>query len=112
MAQSTDELEKGSKHVHEAYLKCLDHLGINMTEQTDVKEDNPNDHNMLLTKNFLYVVPRSAEGFTEDDGNVTVNSLGFVGTLAVKSEADLALIKKHGPLTILEKITKPSISKL
>lgn len=92
MAQSPQDMAEGSKIVHDAYLSCLAHLGINMSEMTDIKEDNVNDHNMLLMKNFLIVVPRSAEGYKEDEASVTVNSLGFVGTLAVKAEADLDLI--------------------
>jgi ATP adenylyltransferase/5',5'''-P-1,P-4-tetraphosphate phosphorylase II len=41
----------------------------------------------------------------EDDKTVTVNSFGFVGTLAVKREEDLEIIKKYSPIGILEKVS-------
>ena len=53
-------------------------------------------------KNFLFIAMREAEGFREEEQKVMVNSLGSAGTLAVKRQEDLELIKKHGPLYILE----------
>jgi len=57
-------------------------------------------------KNFMLIVMREHEAITEDDKTVTVNSFGFAGTIAVKREADLELLKKYGCTGILEKLCK------
>ena len=61
----------------------------------------------MLTRNFLFIALRNIEAVKEDNKTVTVNSLGFAGTHAVKREEDLELINKHSPIGILEKVSMP-----
>ena len=35
---------------------------------------------------------------------VDINSLGFVGTIAVKNEESMALVKSRGPLALLREV--------
>jgi ATP adenylyltransferase/5',5'''-P-1,P-4-tetraphosphate phosphorylase II len=56
----------------------------------------------LLFKNFLFIALRKVEAVKEDNKTVTVNSLGFAGTHAVKREEDLEIIQKYTPIGILE----------
>ena len=62
----------------------------------------------MVTKNFILIALRRIEAVKEDNKTVTVNSLGFAGTHAVKREEDLDLIKKYGPLGILELVSVPT----
>ena len=64
-------------------------------------------YNLLLTRNFLFIALRNVEAVKEDNKTVTVNSLGFAGTHAVKREEDLELINKYSPIGILEKVSTP-----
>ena len=90
-----------SEKLEKYYWQCLKHLG-NEDHKLDL------NYNLILTRNFMWVVLRKDEGYKEEHMTVTVNSLGFIGTLAVKREDDLKLIKSHGPIGILEKVTFPS----
>jgi sulfate adenylyltransferase (ADP) / ATP adenylyltransferase len=56
-------------------------------------------YNLLVTRQWLLLVPRSEECF---DG-VTINALGFAGVVLVRNEAQLAMLQKHGPMTALHR---------
>ena len=62
-------------------------------------------YNLLVTKHFLFIALREVEAVKEDSKTVTVNSLGFAGTHAVKREEDLELVNKYGPIGILDKVS-------
>jgi sulfate adenylyltransferase (ADP) / ATP adenylyltransferase len=57
-------------------------------------------YNLLVTRQWMCVVPRSQESFA----GIAVNSLGFTGALLVKNEAQLSQLKALGPLTMLTKV--------
>lgn len=58
----------------------------------------PASYNVLLTKDFIVLVPRRQENV----GPVAINSLGFAGTILVNSKAGLEYIHEQGPVSILE----------
>ena len=65
------------------------------------KKDQPSqDYNLLVTREWMMLVPRSQDGFD----SISVNSLGFAGALLVKNETDLAKLEKYQPLEILEQV--------
>jgi len=59
--------------------------------------------NLLATREWLLVVPRRAESF---DG-VSVNALGFAGSLLVKSPAQLERLRAVGPMAVLRAVGRP-----
>ena len=66
-----------------------------------VEEEKPSqDYNLLITREWMMMVPRSQDSFD----SIAINSLGFSGALLVKNKADLDKIKKHQPLEILSKV--------
>lgn len=81
-SENEEECDAAAHHLHSVYLRCLKEIG-NENHSLDCS------YNLLLTRNFLYLIRRSAEGVTEDGLTVTLNSLGFAGTLAVKREEDV-----------------------
>jgi ATP adenylyltransferase len=54
-------------------------------------------YNLLMTRHWMLMVPRSSAA----TGPIEVNALGFAGTLAVRGDEDLALVREVGPLEIL-----------
>jgi ATP adenylyltransferase len=58
-------------------------------------------YNLLLTRQWMLVVPRSLES---TDG-ISVNSLGFAGALLAKDERELALIRDVGPVELLRRVS-------
>ena len=60
-------------------------------------------YNVILTDKFMMVVPRSQESW----GPVSVNSMGFAGSLFVRSQAELDYIRKEGAMAVLSKVGLP-----
>lgn len=56
--------------------------------------------NLLATRDWLLVVPRRAESFE----GVSVNALGFAGSLLVKSPAQLERLRAVGPMAVLRAV--------
>jgi ATP adenylyltransferase len=54
-------------------------------------------YNLLVTRNWMLLVPRSREFF---DG-ASVNALGFAGALLVRSAAQMGRLREAGPLQAL-----------
>lgn len=60
----------------------------------------PAPYNLLATRDWLMLVPRSQESFAD----ISVNSLGFAGALLVRSPEQLQLLKQMGPLQLLQAV--------
>lgn len=59
-------------------------------------------YNLLMTKQWILVIPRASENFE----SISINSLGFSGALLVKNKAELELVKSYQPLNILKQVGK------
>jgi sulfate adenylyltransferase (ADP) / ATP adenylyltransferase len=57
-------------------------------------------YNLLVTRQWMCVVPRSCESFA----GIPINSLGFTGALLVKNQTQLSQLKTVGPLTMLSEV--------
>ncbi|MCW5314321.1 phosphorylase [Nostoc sp. KVJ3] len=57
-------------------------------------------YNMLATREWMLIVPRSHEHFQ----SISVNSLGFAGALLVRNTTEMEILKAQGPMTILKKV--------
>lgn len=60
-------------------------------------------YNLLLTRQWMLLVPRSAEFFR----GISVNALGYAGALLVRSDAQMALLKESGPMAVLRQVGIP-----
>lgn len=56
--------------------------------------------NLLLTRRWMMVVPRRRECFE----GISVNALGFVGSLLVRDRSQLERVREVGPLTVLSAV--------
>jgi sulfate adenylyltransferase (ADP) / ATP adenylyltransferase len=63
-------------------------------------------YNLLVTRRWMLLVPRSREFFE----GISINALGFAGALLVKDAAQLAMLRKRGPMTALQSVTLPQES--
>ncbi len=66
--------------------------------------DESQPYNLLLTRRWMLVVPRSREFWNR----VSVNALGFAGSLLVRNRNELAAVQETGPLAILRSVVEPS----
>jgi ATP adenylyltransferase len=81
--------------VHEYYLELLQTVGI--------KGEGFKPYNLLLTREWMMIAPRSREKIA----GISVNSLGFAGSLLARNEDQLRIIEEMGPLTILTSVAVP-----
>ena len=95
--------------LHKTYLEML-RVAEPVYEEHKITQ--PYCFNMLVTKRWLLLVPRSKECI--DDTTISINSMGFAGTLFVKSAEHLEIVKTIGPMGVLKALAlpSPSISKL
>lgn len=63
----------------------------------------PIPYNLLVTREWMLLVPRSQDSF---DG-IAVNSLGFSGALLVRNDDQMQYLKQQGPLTLLQQVGQP-----
>lgn len=74
-------------------------------------EVNPNRlagaYNLIATRQWMLLIPRSVECFE----SISVNSLGFAGTLVVRSEQQMKILKDIGPMTVLLSVALPAAQK-
>ena len=61
-------------------------------------QDTP--YNLLVTRRWLLVVPRTRECF----GSISLNALAFGGALFVRSEEELGRLLRAGPMTALREV--------
>ncbi len=76
----------------DVYSTLLDALSL------DARQSSA--YNLLMTREWMLIVPRSHEHFQ----SISVNSLGFAGTLLVQNAAQMEIIKAQGPMTILKNV--------
>lgn len=79
--------------------KATEELYLEMLRGWDDSE-TPGPYNLLVTREWMLFVPRSVEMF----GSISVNALGFAGSLLARDEKELGVIRERGPMGILEDV--------
>eukprot|EP00347_Sterkiella_histriomuscorum_P004117 403361689 len=97
-----DEIEEQAIYLENQYWDCLSVLRNNEYDETK-------SYNLILMKNFILTVMREREQIRDQQSetSLNINSLGFAGTFAVKSEESLELLKRLTPLQVLELLSVP-----
>jgi ATP adenylyltransferase len=83
----------------EAAGREIEQLYLEMLRQLDSAEA-PGPYNLLATRSWMLLVPRSVEHYE----SISVNALGFAGSLLARNEKELELIRERGPLGVLEDV--------
>ena len=78
-----------SESLHQTFSKMVNTLSI------------PTSFNFLMTPEWMLLVPRK----TSNTNSIFMNSVGFLGWILVKTEEQLDIVKKVGPLTLLHELT-------
>ncbi len=60
-------------------------------------------YNLLLTHNWMLIVPRSHESFE----GISINALGFAGSFFVRDDGQLQALKRAGPMAALKAVALP-----
>lgn len=84
----------------ELYRRFVTALGL--AEAFDhAEETRLPPYNLLLTDRWLFIAPRSREHYL----GVSVNGLGYAGSLFVSSQERLARVQSSGPMKFLENVS-------
>ncbi len=97
-AEHWEDLDQGAEKALEIYRQMMVDLEVvapPVTETPDARQRRP--YNLLVTHDWMLALPRSAE-FAK---GVSVNAVGFVGGLLVRSEDQLEQVARAGPMSIL-----------
>ena len=91
-----------AERLHALYRELLAAAGIGAVEaQGEARQSAP--YNLLLARCWMLLVPRSKEHFD----SISVNALGFAGSLFVRNEEQLRAVKRAGPMAVLEAVAMP-----
>ncbi|GAB4381277.1 MAG: ATP adenylyltransferase [Elainellaceae cyanobacterium] len=89
-----------------ATLRCyhalMQAVGLQVdSNNSSVKQPKP--YNLLITRRWMLLVPRSQEGYE----SIQVNSLGFAGALLVRNPEQMQRLKELGPINLLRQVGMP-----
>ena len=84
------------------YYSLLQAVGLNIDSSSQVQSGA---YNLLATKEWMLIVPRSHESFS----SISINSLGFAGSLFVRDREQIKLLEEITPMTILSKVAFPDL---
>lgn len=83
------------------YRQLLSHLNIDdPTGQWRGSQSCP--YNLLGTRDWVMIVPRRQDHYL----GISVNSLGFAGSLLVKNQIQMDQLKQIGPMALLKEVSK------
>ncbi|MEN8167791.1 MAG: phosphorylase [Pseudomonadota bacterium] len=91
---------EAAAHSLALYRRMLNETGIRMLTGTD-GERQAAPYNLLMTQEWMLLVPRSRE-FSH---GISVNALGYVGSLFVKDEQGLETLRHLGPMQLLRDVS-------
>jgi ATP adenylyltransferase len=83
----------GAGDLYAGYRELLDAAGV----------APPQPYNLLATRDWMLLVPRSREAFAD----ISINALGFAGSLFVRDGAQLERVRRAGPMSVLRAVAMP-----
>jgi sulfate adenylyltransferase (ADP) / ATP adenylyltransferase len=94
-----DDPPTAGRALCEAYRRLLDYL-----QRGDPAQVDPLPYNLLVTRRWMFAVPRTRE---KSEG-ISLNALAFAGGLLVHDALQLARVRRRGPLAMLAEVTGPT----
>ena len=91
-----NSIEANAKAMLQKYHALLKYVGL----KAKAKTQQPGSYNFLATREWMIIVPRSRESFE----NISINSLGFAGSLFVRDRHALETLQKLTPLKLLSEV--------
>lgn len=88
---------RAGKAMLDCYHSLLKQVGLSANSNTFKQ---PGAYNLLVTREWMMLVPRSQESAH----GISINSLGFVGSLFVKNQTSLDLITEISPIRLLTEV--------
>ena len=90
--------QTAAAHLERWYRALLSAAGLPPARGAAPRQAGP--YNLLATRRWMLLVPRSRELFDA----VSVNSLGFAGSMFVRDEAQMQVLRRAGPMSVLRAV--------
>ena len=84
------------------YCAMLNRLGMASPDREGIKRQS-GPYCLLVAEDWMLLVPRSQEFFD----SISVNSLGFAGSLLVRDKEQMESVKGCGPMSVLREVGLP-----
>ncbi|MBN3814431.1 DUF4922 domain-containing protein [Paraburkholderia sp. Ac-20347] len=94
--------DEAARHAWRTYRALLDAVGIGAIDVAGLAHQRA-PYNLLVTRRWMLVVPRTQECV---DG-MSINALGFAGSLFVRDAQQCAALAHIGPMTALARVAQP-----
>jgi len=101
-ADLSTPIDQAAAMLFSLYWKLLSACGIVRGEE----DTQTQPYNLLATRQWMMIVPRSRESFA----GVSINALGFTGSLLVRSCDQLETLRSAGPISALQQVGQPRIT--
>ena len=98
--EATASPETRGLEMHAMYRRLLGMLGISGVASPE-GDCQSHPYNLLATRSWMLLVPRTREHFE----TISVNALGFAGSLFVRTVAERDLVLRVGPRAVLAAVT-------
>lgn len=97
---SERDAETAGNALHACYRRLLDALGIGEVDiEGASRQSQP--YNLVATSEWMLIVPRTRERYE----GISVNALGFAGSLFVRDHGQLELVTRIGPRAVLAAVS-------
>jgi sulfate adenylyltransferase (ADP) / ATP adenylyltransferase len=99
-----DNEQRAAERLEELYAEQLAAIGVVDGDGPRAANDEalrPAPYNLLVTRRWMLAVPRSRERF----GTISINALGFAGSLFVRDEEELQDLREAGPMRALRAVS-------
>lgn len=87
---------------HALYRTMLDATGLRPVESSGVLRQGA-PYNLLLTRRWMWLVPRTREHFED----ISINALGFAGSFFVHRPEQVERLRRAGPMRALSAVAMP-----
>lgn len=67
-------------------------------------------YNVVITQDYIHLVPRLRERFEREEKSISVNALGFAGMMLFKDPKALALVQRVGVWEVLKELGFPPVA--
>ncbi|EGG15763.1 pleckstrin domain-containing protein [Cavenderia fasciculata] len=115
LSDDSSSLDQRAQYFESNYIDLLNHLKLvvhDNNNNNNNKDDNDdtiqkkyntggNSYNFIMTNEWMFVVPRKCY----QSNGISINSVGFTGSILVRSEREMETIKQHGIVNILNEVS-------
>ena len=91
--------EQAARQSQAAYLQLLGQCGCWTS-----RAENPRPYNLLVTRDWMMLVPRRRERFR----SMSINALGFAGALLAHTAEQFETLRRRGPMAALQYVASSS----